>query len=120
MDVVADVCSKLGARLTVERHVAYRAVDEPGRQAIRQPLKGGAIHSLAIVHQRLQCNVSVGTGHYREPRSPQAIMADPAALQGLGRVISSRLSTTGSGPEVLPLGTVGCRLYTGPGDNRRT
>jgi hypothetical protein len=27
--------------------------------------------------------VSVGTGHYRQPRSAQEIMADPAALQGL-------------------------------------
>jgi hypothetical protein len=68
--VVSNIGGELRSGLTVELHVADRAVDEPRRQAIAQPLERRAVHPLANALCELAGRVGVlshGTGLWSDP-----------------------------------------------------
>ena len=69
---------------------------------------------------------SSGQSWYTEENLPQGawplVLLLHRAIDRNGSLINSMLSATRdmkAAPEVLPLGTVGCWLCAGPGDNRR-
>ena len=86
--VVTDVGRELRPALAVELHVSDGAIDDPGREAVGQPLKRRPVHPLAIVHERLQRGKSLQRRRVADDRLRRAGL--PCTRPCRPRWISSR------------------------------